>query len=88
MLVNHADAGGKRRGGIAGRQRHAERFDAAFVRNVVAEEDRHQRRLAGAVLAEQRQHFGAREFERDAVVGDERPEALGDAGKAEDRDGR
>jgi hypothetical protein len=50
----------------------------------VAEEDVHQRGLAGAVLAEQRHHLAAREIEGDRVVGDERPEALGDALEAED----
>ena len=46
--------------GSPGRQRRAERLDRALVGDVMAEQDRHQRRLARAVLAQQRQHFAAR----------------------------
>ncbi len=84
VLVDDADAGGERRARVAGRQRRAERGDAAGVGDVVAEQDRHQRRLAGAVLAEQRQHLAARERERDRIVGDQVAEALADAGELED----
>jgi hypothetical protein len=85
MLVHHADAGLERRARVAGRQRLAEDFDAAFVGGVVAEEDGDQRGLAGAVLAEQREDLAGVQFERDRVVGDEGAEALGDAGEAKDR---
>ena len=52
--------------------------------DVVAEQDRHQRRLARAVLAEQREHLAARRASSEiVVVGDERAEALGDAGEAQ-----
>src|SRR5262249_37813949 len=72
-------------GRVTGRQRLAERLDRAFVGNVVAEQDRHQGRLAGAVFAEQGEHFAFAERERNGVVRDQRAETLGDAGKAQDR---
>ena len=72
MLVDHADAGVERGARVARRQRLAEGLDRARVGDIVAEEDVHQRRLAGAVLAEQRHDLAAREVERDRVVGDER----------------
>ena len=46
-------------------------------------EDVHQRRLAGAVLAEERVHLAAAEVEVDVVVGDDAREALGDPAKLE-----
>ena len=89
MLVHHADAGierGLRRAGRerrerAVRPRHADR---SLVGHIVAEQDVHQRGLAGAVLAEQREDFPAPQLEIDGVVGDERAEALADAGKLQD----
>jgi hypothetical protein len=42
-------------------------------------EDVHQRRLARAVLAEQRVHLAGEEVEVDGVVGDDAGEALRDA---------
>ena len=84
MLVHHADAGIERGARVARRQRLAEGLDRALVGDIVAEQDVHQRGLAGAVLAEQRDDLAARELEGDRVVGDKRPEALGDAGEAED----
>ncbi len=83
MLVHHADPGGQRRLRLAGRERAPEHLDRPGVGDVVAEQDIHQRALAGAVLAQQAQHLAARELERDGVVGDQRAEALGDAGEAE-----
>ena len=50
----------------------------------MAEQDVHQRGLAGAVLAEQREDLAAAQLEIDRVVGDERAEALADAGKLQD----
>ena len=79
MLVHHADAARQRGLGLSGRQRLAERLDAALVGHVVAEQDVHERGLAGAVLAQQRQHLAAMQIEADRIVGDERAEALGDA---------
>ena len=55
-----------------------------FVGHVVAEQDVHQRGLAGAVLAEQREDLPAPQLEIDRVVRDERAEALADAGKRQD----
>jgi hypothetical protein len=74
--------------GIAGRQRPAEDLDGALVGDVMAEEHVHQRGLAGAVLAEERDRLARAERERDAVVGGQRPEALGDAFEAQDDRGR
>ena len=59
----------------------------ALVGDIVAEQDVHQRRLAGAVLAEQRDDLALLQLERDGVIGQQRPEALGDAGEAEDGGG-
>ena len=77
MLVNHADAGRECRGRVAGCQRLAEHLDRSRVGNVMAEQDRYERGLSGAVLAEQREHFTARERQRDRIVGNEVAEALG-----------
>ena len=52
--------------------------DLAGVGLVQPVEDVHQRRLAGAVLAQQRVHLAAREVEVDVVVGDDPRELLGD----------
>ena len=49
----------------------------------MAEQDVHQRGLAGPVLAQQGQHLAARKLERDVVVRQQRPEAPGDALEAE-----
>ena len=92
VLVDHADAGSERGMGRARRQRDQPAFGAgdlhrAGIGDVVAEEDVHQRRLAGAVLAEQGEDLAAAQGEVDAVIGEQRPEALGDAGEAKD-DGR
>ena len=84
VLVHHADAGGQRGLGVARWQRRTEHLDAAFIGHVVPEQDGHQRGFAGAVLAQQRQHLAARQRERDAVVGHQRTEALGDAPQGED----
>ena len=80
VLVDHADAGRERGGRIARGQRTSERFDRALVGDVVPEQDRDERRLACAVLAQQREDLAARKLERDRVVRDQRSEALRDAG--------
>ena len=49
--------------------------DLALVGPVEPVEDVHQRRLAGAVLAEQRVHLAAPQVEVDVVVRDDRPES-------------
>src|SRR5687768_13901766 len=84
MLVHHADAA--RQGGLgpSRRQALAERLDAALVGYVMAEQDVHQRGLAGAVLAQQRQDLSSMQIEADRIVGQQRAEPLGDAGEAED----
>ena len=86
VLVHHADAGLERGLRRARRQRpqravRAGHADRALVGHVVAEQDVHQRGLAGAVLAEQREDLAAAQLEVDRLVGDERAEALVDAGK-------
>ena len=83
MLMHHADAGGDRIAGAARFQGMAVHLDGALVGRVQAVENAHQRRLAGAVLAEQCEHLAAIERERDAVVGGERAEALGEGGEAD-----
>jgi hypothetical protein len=85
VLVHHADSRCQRSLRLARRQRLAEDLDRAGIGDVVAEQDRDQGRLAGAVLAEQRQHLAGAELERDRVVGQQRAEALGDAREAQDR---
>ena len=45
--------------------------DLALVGLIEAVEDVHERRLPGAVLAEERVHLAAREIEADVVVGDD-----------------
>ena len=70
VLVHHADARRERGARVAGRQRRAHDLDGARVGDVVAEEDVHQRRLAGAVLAEERDDLALAQGEADAVVGE------------------
>src|SRR5207244_3578336 len=59
-------------------------LDLAGGRLVVAGEDLQQRRLAGAVLAEQPVDLAALDGQVDAVQGERAREALRDAGHAED----
>ena len=58
--------------------------DLARVRVVQPVEDVHQRRLAGAVLAEQRVHLALAELEVDVVVGEHPGELLRDSAELED----
>ena len=53
--------------------------DFAFVGQLNAAQDLHQRALASAVLAHQRQHFAGPERERNTLQCDHAREALGDA---------
>ena len=86
VLMDHADPGfdrvlgGRELGALALEQ------DLARVGLVQAVEDVHQRRLAGAVLAEQRVHFAARQLEVDVVVGDDARELLHDPAQLENWD--
>src|SRR5262249_4764046 len=69
------------------RDRHglAVHQDLARVGRVEAVEDAHQRRLPGAVLAEQRMHLAAAQVEVDVVVGEHPRELLRDPAELEDR---
>ena len=59
--------------------------DGALVRPLHAVEDLHQRRLAGAVLADDRVDRAASHGDVDVVVGDDAGEALGDAAQLDGR---
>ena len=65
-------------------QRLAVHADLALVRVVEPVEDVHERRLAGAVLAEERVHLALRELEVDVVVRDDAREPLRDAAELEE----
>ena len=60
MLVHHADAGGERRARVAAAAAAGRTPRRSLVGDVVAEQDVHQGRLAGAVLAEQRDDLAPR----------------------------
>ena len=79
MLVDHADAVADRLARGADADRLAVDADLAGVGFVEAVEDRHQRRLAGAVLADDAVDDAALDDEIDVVVGVNRAEALVDA---------
>ena len=79
LLKHHTDAGGhgvERRGKGDGL---AVDDDVPAVRWIESIEQAHQRALAGAVLAEQRQHLAGENVEIDLVVGDHGAEAFDDA---------
>ena len=86
VLVHHADARVDRV--LRGRERDglAVQPDLALVGLVQPVEDVHQRRLAGAVLTEQRVNLAARQFEVDMVVGDDARERLDDPAHLENWD--
>ena len=79
VLMHHADPGADRRQAVGDRHGLAVDADLAGVGLVEAVEDRHQRRLAGAVLADDAVDGAAADGEVDVPVGLDRPEALGDA---------
>ena len=84
MLVHHSDPGcdrAVRRGEVG---RCAVEQDLPVVRPVEAVEDVHERRLAGAVLAEERVHLAPAQVEIDPVVRENTGEALRDAAQLED----
>ena len=62
--------------------------DFARVGVIKAIEHFHQCAFAGAVFAEQRQHFAGADFEIDVVVGDHGAELLANAGHGDERLGR
>ena len=85
FLVDGDDAGAL---GVVGRRegdRLAEELDLARVGAVRAGQDLEQRRLAGAVLAEQGVDLGRPDFEMDVLERLHAGEALADAGHLEDR---
>ena len=63
MLVHHPDTGVDRSARRAEAHRLPADLDLALVRVIEPVEDVHQRRLAGAVLAEQRVHLALAEVE-------------------------
>ena len=85
VLVDHADPRPDRRQAVRDRRRHAVDADLARVGVVEAVEDRHQRRLAGAVLADDAVDRPLLDPEVDVLVGLDRPEALGDADELDGR---
>jgi len=50
----------------------------------MTEEDGHQRRPAGAVLAQQRQHLAGTQAQRDIVIGQQRAKAFADVAELQD----
>ena len=80
MLVHHADAGGERIGGRAGCAPACLRPRCVPASALVdAEQDVHQRRLAGAVLAEQAEDLAGRKHEIDIRIGANAAKTLRDA---------
>ena len=69
FLEDDADAGGEPGRHVAGRQRGAVDADLAVVGRLVAGQDPHQRRLAGAVLADQADDLARVDVEVDAAQG-------------------
>ena len=88
MLVHHADAGGERVRGGADVHRLAFDRDGARVGLVDAEQDVHQRGLAGAVLAEQPEDLAGRQHEIDVGIGADIAKALRDAAHFDEGGGR
>ena len=76
VLVDHADAEVDRLGGRVDLDRLAVDEHLALVGVVEPVEDRHQGRLAGAVLPQQGVHLAALQVEVDPVVGYDRAEPL------------
>ena len=81
MLVDHADACSDRVGRLGDLASRPADADLARIRLVEAVEDRHQGRLAGAVLADDAVDGAALDPQRDVVIGRDRAEPLGDARK-------
>jgi hypothetical protein len=83
MLMHHPDAGddGLARGAEAHRRAIDE--NVSGVGSNQARQDVHQRRLAGAVLAQDPQDFACCQRKRDVVIGDDARKALGHAPQLE-----
>ena len=78
VLVHHADPGLDRIPRRVESNRLSVELDLARVRAIEAGQDVRQRRLAGAVLAEERVHLARRRLEGHAVVRHDAGEQLGD----------
>src|SRR5262249_12635938 len=87
VLVHHADATGDGVGGAVEGHLLAVHGERALGRLLHAVEDLHQRRLAGAVLADEGVHGAPADREVDVVVGYDTRESLGDPRQL-DRDRR
>ncbi len=85
LLVDHADAGGQRVAG--GAEMHRPPVDAhlAVIAGMDAGDDLHQRRLAGAVLADEAMHLAGQQREVDARQRGHAAERLADPGQLQDR---
>ena len=78
VLVHDPNAGGKRGTGRARRQWPSANRDGPGVGKVLSAQDREQRRLPGAVLAQQGANLAGLQGQVDVVVGDAVAERLGD----------
>ncbi len=85
VLVDGLDAVGARLARRAERDGIAVDQDLAARRAHDAREDLDQRRLACAVVADDRVHLAGAQVEADAAQGDDAPEALGHVARLEDR---
>ena len=88
MLMHHADAQRQRIGRAANDGGPAIDGDAALIGGIAAEEDVHQRGLAGPVLAEEPEHIAGMECQVDGVDRPDRTEALADAPHGQELGGR
>ena len=88
ILMHHAEAVADRVVRRAEAHHLPAQPDLPVVRAVQAVEDAHQRRLAGAVLAEQRQDLALPQLEVDRIVGERAPgKPLGDAAQLDEGSG-
>jgi hypothetical protein len=84
-LLDHPDAVGERVVWTAEADQLVVELDLAFVRRDEPERNRHQRALAGPVLADERVNRAALDYEVDAVVRDDGAVALRDSAQREVR---
>ena len=85
VLVHHADPRVERVARGVEMHELAVELDLPLVRAVEAREDVRERRLAGAVLSEQRVHLAGAGLERHIVVRDDAREPLADSDHADGR---
>ncbi len=85
VLEHHADAKAPCGGGAGDGDFAAFPEDRSVIRLDDAVDDLHQRRLAGAVLAQHRVNFPGQHGKVDVFVGDDRRISLGDAGEPQAR---